>query len=304
MLADGTLGLYLGVIILGTIHGILPDHGWPVAAMYAMNQERTWLHGLASGFILGFGHLVSSITVVLVYFWALSYFDLTEIHGLHYVAGGVLIILGVREYLRGGHSHDHVRADDDHGEHGHSHDDGHSHGHEDHDHKHGDDHEHNHGDHHDHEHSEHGEHGHSHENGHEHVHDGGVEESKIKSWLRKIKIAIPFVGSEEAHEHTHSLEEEADQRGLYGIAAFAFLLGFAHNEEIEIIAICTGTAYCLELMFTYALAVLIAVMSMTLLLIAGFEHYKDRVEAYQGYLPTVTAVVLVVMGFAFIAGVF
>ncbi len=31
---------------------------------------------------------------------------------------------------------------------------------------------------------------------------------------------------------------------------------------------------------------------MTLLLIAGSEQYKDRVEKHQGYLPTVMAVVL------------
>ena len=254
MIPDGTLGLYLGVIVLGAVHGILPDHGWPVAAMYAMNQKRTWLHGLASGFILGFGHLVSSITVVLVYFWALTYFDLTEIHGLHYLAGAMLILLGVREYVRGGHSHDRVHADD---------------------------------------------------HGHDYAQDGGHDHgSETPGWLRKIKMAIPFVGTDEAHEHTHSLEERADERGLYGIAMFAFLLGFAHNEEIEIIAICTGSDQCLELMLAYALTVLVAVMVMTMLLIAGFERYKDRIEEYQGYLPRVTAAVLILMGFAFIAGVF
>lgn len=257
MIFDGMLGLYLGVIVLGLVHGILPDHGWPVASMYAMNQKRTWLHGLLSGFILGFGHLVSSITVVVVYFWALSYFDLTEIHWLNYVAGAMLIILGVREYVRGGHSHDIGGNGNDH-EHDHDHD-------HDHDHHHEDD-------------------------------DPGL--------LTKIKMVIPFVGSEEAHEHTHSLEEKADERGLYGIAIFAFALGFAHNEEIEIIAICTGTAYCLELMLAYALAVLFAVMAMTLLLIAGFEHFEDRVEEYRGYLPTITASVLIIMGLAFIFGVF
>ncbi|WP_254863712.1 hypothetical protein [Halovivax gelatinilyticus] len=299
MIPDGTLGLYLGVMVLGAVHGILPDHGWPVAAMYAMNQKRTWLHGLASGFILGFGHLVSSITVVLVYFWALSYFDLTEIHGLHYLAGAVLIILGVREYVRGGHSHDHVHADEDghdhddhdHDDHAHAQDGEHDHAHDDHAHDDGQVHDHDHDDH------DHDDHAHAHDGGHDH----GPESP---GWLRKIKMAIPFVGSDEAHEHTHSLEERADERGLYGIAAFAFLLGFAHNEEIEIIAICTGSDQCLELMFAYALTVLIAVVAMTLLLIAGFERYKDRIEQYQGYLPTITAAVLVIMGLAFIAGVF
>lgn len=252
MLGDGTLGLYFGVIVLGTVHGILPDHGWPVASMYAINKERTWLHGFISGFILGFGHLVSSIAVVVVYFWALSYFDLTEIHWMNYVAGGILIILGIREYVKGGHSHDHGG-------------------------------------------------GHDHEHDHEHDHP---HEEEQPGRLTKLKRAIPFVGGDEGHEHSHSLEEQADQRGLMGITIFAFALGFAHNEEIEIIAICTGSTSCLELMLAYALAVLIAVITMTLLLIAGFQHFEDRVKKYEHLLPTVTAAVLIIMGLAFIVGIF
>lgn len=263
MVTDGMLGLYLGVIILGTVHGILPDHGWPVASMYALNQTRTWLHGIVAGFILGFGHLVSSITVVVVYFWTISYLDITEIHWLNYVAGAVLILLGIREYMKGGHSHDHG-------------------GHDTHDH----------------------DHDHDHDHEHEHDHDDYDHGHERPGWLARIKMAIPFVGSDEAHAHTHTLEEQADERGLLGIAAFAFALGFAHNEEIEIIAICTGTEYCLELMLAYALAVLVAVMAMTLLLIAGFENFEDQVEEYRGYLPVITASVLIIMGFAFILGVF
>lgn len=262
MFGDGLVGLYLGVIILGTVHGILPDHGWPVASMYALTKKRQYLYGFLAGFILGFGHLVSSIAVVLAYFWTLSYFELTEIHWLNYVAGGVLVILGVREYLRGGHSHAHPG-----GEHDHDH-----------------------------------EHDHHHE--HDATHHGHDHDEAASGWVARVKRLIPFVGSEAAHHHSHSLEEQADERGLLGIAIFAFALGFAHNEEIEIIAICTGTAYCLELMLAYALAVLGAVIAMTLLLIAGFDHFEDRVKRYEGYLPTITAAVLIIMGIAFIVGVF
>lgn len=241
-ISGGLFGLFLGAIILGTVHGILPDHGWPVAAMYSLNQKQSYLHGLISGFVLGFGHLVSSIFVVVAYFWALNYFDVSGLPYMDQFAGAILIILGVREYVRGGHSHDH--GDHDHGE----------------------------------------------ANG-----DG---------LLAKIKMFVPFVGSDDAHEHTHSLEERADERGLWGITAFAFILGFAHNEEIEIIAICTGSIHCLELMFAYAMAVLIMCITMTLLLIAGFEHFEDSVEEYRDYLPVVTASVLILMGFGFVVGLF
>lgn len=278
MVVDGTIGLFLGSIGLGAAHGVLPDHGWPVAALYAINKERTWFHGFASGFVLGFGHLISSITVVFVYFWALTYFDLTEIHGLEYIAGGLLIILGVREYLRGGHSHGHGEQDDTgHGPHG-------SFGHD--------------GD------------GQQEQTPHTpHVHDNDEEqqtgeESVIRDLGKRFQSAVPFVGPDEAKEHTQSLQETADQRGLYGIALFSFALGFAHNEEIEIIAICTGSTRCLELMAAYALAVLCAVILMTLLLVAGYETHRERVEAHQHHIPTVTAVVLIIMGIGFIAGVF
>lgn len=246
MFGDGAVGLFVGAITLGVAHGITPDHGWPVASMYALNRERTWLHGVLSGFILGVGHLVSSIAVVVAYFFALGYFGLIEIHWLDYVAGAILIALGVREYGTGGHRHDHA-----------------------------------------------GGHDHDHEHGHHHAEPTGR--------LARLRAAIPFVG--DGHDHPHSLEEQADERGLMGIAAFAFALGFAHNEELEMIAICTGSSYCLELMLAYALAVLLAVITMTLGLIAGFEHYEDHIREYQGYLPTVTAAVLIVMGLAFIAGI-
>jgi len=84
----------------------------------------------------------------------------------------------------------------------------------------------------------------------------------------------------------------------------AFALGFAHNEEFDIIAICTGSAYCLELMVLYSLAVLTSLVGVTLLLVAGYERYETRIEGYVHLLPTVTAVILVGMGIGFIAGVF
>jgi uncharacterized membrane protein len=89
-----------------------------------------------------------------------------------------------------------------------------------------------------------------------------------------------------------------------GIAWFAFLLGFAHEEEFEIIALCAGSNYCLELMSAYAITVVVGIVGLTMLLIAGYEHSEERVERYTPYLPLFSAVVLVVMGVGFITGVF
>lgn len=251
MIEDGTGALFAGAVLLGVVHGILPDHGWPVAALYAVDRTHVWLRGFAAGFILGFGHLVSSIAVVLAFFGATAYFGIGSLGWLDYVAGALLIALGVREY-RHGHSHGEVRDGSD----DHSHDD-HGHSHDDHDHS------------------------------HDHSHHGG-----IGAWLRST---LPFADD---------VPDDPDKQGLWGIAVFAFALGFAHNEEFEIIALCTGSDFCLELMLVYALAVMGAVVAMTLVLVAGFEQFEDRVEAHADKLPTITAAVLIGMGIGFVLGVF
>lgn len=39
-----------------------------------------------------------------------------------------------------------------------------------------------------------------------------------------------------------------------------------------------------------------------MLLITGYKRHRERVERYTPYLPTVTAIVLVVVGLGFILG--
>ncbi|QAU14492.1 hypothetical protein EKH57_17580 (plasmid) [Halorubrum sp. BOL3-1] len=252
-MASGPLGLALGATALGLTHGLAPGHGWAIAASYALDKPNKWFYGAASALILGIGHLISSIAMVFVYFWALSYFDLTQIGWMNYVAGGLLIGLGVWQYFNG---HDHS-----HGGEGHSHDREH----------------------------EHGDHSHAHEH-----------EEEEKTLVDRITQALPFVG-DDSHAHPHG--PDAD-RGLYGMAALAFALGFAHNEEFDIIAICTGSAYCLELMLLYSVAVIVSLTGVTLLLIAGYDRYEERLESYADYLPVFTATILIVMGIGFIVGVF
>ncbi|MFT4921778.1 MAG: nickel/cobalt exporter [Haloarculaceae archaeon] len=297
MLHTEVLGLLVGAVALGAVHGIEPGHGWPVAASYALDQTNKWLYGFAASFILGLGHLVSSIAMVAVFFYAKSYFSLTQVNEpielvsgvflggpVSLVAGVLLIFLGIREY-RHGHSH---------GDPGHEARDDHTHEHGDHSHdgvaphesvltdvehhSHGEDHE-------------HGHHGHTHD--HDNDDSGGL--------LARVKGYVPFV---ESHSHSHRSPEEATDRGLLGIAWFAFLLGFAHEEEFEIIALCAGSSYCLELMSAYALTVIGGIVGLTMLLIAGYEHYEETVEQYTPYLPAFSATVLIVMGVGFITSVF
>ena len=49
--------------------------------------------------------------------------------------------------------------------------------------------------------------------------------------LARLKAALPFGGD----GHDHPSAEEATDRGIWGIAAFAFALAFANQEEFEII---------------------------------------------------------------------
>ena len=260
----------VGAIGLGLLHGAEPGHGWPVAATYALDRSNKWLSGLAASTVLGVGHLLSSLAVVGVFFLAKSYADLGSMWWLDYVAGGLLILLGIREY-RHGHSHSHGG------------DDGHAHGHD------GDEtHPHNH--------DHRGErHGHSYDHSHDHANEHDHSDEGL---FARVKDALP-----DGHSHDQNELEEAADRGIWSIAATAFVLGFAHEEEFEIIGLCAGSSACLELMTAYALAVVAGIVALTLLLVAGYERYEDRVSSLAEHFPTISAVVLVAMGLGFIFGV-
>ncbi|MDG5758507.1 ABC transporter permease [Natronococcus sp. A-GB1] len=278
------LGLVAGVVLIGFVHGVLPDHGWPIAATYALNRNRRWLAGLVAASILGVGHLISSVALVLAYFWFSTFAEFAEGPWLRYVAGTLLILLGIHEYRHGGHGvHEH-------GDHEHS--GGHSHEHDGEcDEGHGTKRDH------DADHSHHTNGGvDTLESGH-HTHHDAHDHETDRSPLERIRAALPGGGG---HQH---LSEEHAERGLVALGTTALLLGFAHEEPIQILAICVGTEACLELMLVYSLAVIVAIIVPTLLLIAGYEHYRERIERLTPYLPTITAVVLVGMGLAFIAGV-
>lgn len=288
MIPTDTFGLFIGAVALGAVHGIEPGHGWPVAAAYALDQTNKWLYGFAASFLLGLGHLISSIAMVGVFFYAKTYFNLTQVNEpitilggiqiggpVSLVAGVLLIALGIREYAYG-HSH---------GNHGDDHSNDHDHGHS---------HDHNSGTHHNHSHKQGQSHVHDHDHGHEYDH-----QQKESGLISRLKEFIPFVGG---HSHSHDDPDETADRGLFGIAWFAFVLGFAHEEEFEIIALCAGSNYCLELMSAYAITVIIGIVALTMLLIAGYEHSEERVKKYTPYLPVFSAAVLIIMGIGFIIG--
>lgn len=129
-------------------------------------------------------------------------------------------------------------------------------------------------------------HDHTHEGDHHHDHDDGHHHR------------------DHAADHGHDRRLDASETSLASLGSFAFVLGFAHEEEFEIILLCTGSNYCLELMTAYALAVVVGIVGLTLLLVAGYYRYEERVEALSVHFPAVSAAVLILMGLGFVFGVF
>lgn len=208
---EGALALFAGPIALGLLHGIEPGHGWPLAAGYAIPRKNRYIAGLAASTILDAGHLVSSVTVVLLFFGLKEWLNLAQLGWMNVAAGVVLIALGLWD----------LRA----------------------------------------------------HTGHQHSHQHGEAEAGV------------------------------GDKGLWGIAAAAFALGFAHEEEFQIIGLCAGSDLCLELMLAYAVAVIVAIVSLTLLLMAGLQRWRHRLEHWAPHLPKVSACMLTLIGAGFVAGV-
>ncbi len=213
---DASGGLFLGAVALGLLHGIEPGHGWPLAAAYGLARPAKYVSGTLAALVLGVGHLVSSIAMVLLFFAAKEYFELARLGWLAPAAGGLLIALGLWELVR----HHRARRRG-----------GHAHG---------------------------------------------------------------CTGDAQA----------AEGRGLWSLAGAAFALGFAHEEEFEIIGLCAGSEHCLGLMLAYATAVIVAIVALTTLLVAGYRRYEARLRSYAPHLPKLSAAVLMAMGLGFIVGVF
>lgn len=207
------LGLFGGVTGLGLLHGLEPGHGWPVAAAWALARRRPWRSGVLAAVVIGIGHLISSIAVVVLFFVAKSWFDFGDSRWIDWVAGALLLGLA--------------------------------------------------------------------------------------AWQ------LPNVlGHGHHHHHGDETSVDAGADGLWALAVFAFTLGFAHEEEFQIIAMCAGSGYCLSLMLVYAVAVIAALVALTLLLIAGLSHFRHRIEHAQRALTLVSAAILALMGFGFLFGLF
>lgn len=137
---------------------------------------------------------------------------------------------------------------------------------------------------------------HRHENEHDRVHLHSTE-----------------AGIEHGHEHTHTHQHKSHSHGgmsqrkavqsLKGIAIFAFVLGFAHEEQFVILSFAAGGVDPIALMVTYAGSVAVVLIAITLLALKVYRHIEDRIMRYSKYLPKITAGLLATMSIAFATGI-
>lgn len=127
-------------------------------------------------------------------------------------------------------------------------------------------------------------HGHLHENlgeiEHEHEHEH------------------PNIGKH-THWHRHA---KRIKMTLLSIATFAFILGFAHEEEFALLAFAVGGINPFILMVCYALSVTIALVGITLISIKAYKIVETKIKHYERYIPKISGIALLIMALAFIFG--
>jgi nickel/cobalt exporter len=227
---------YLGVLLVGSLHGLEPGHGWPVAFLYSMKSERPMIIGLVTSSILALFHFASSIVAAAAYVLLSTLFYFPTM-ALKYIAAAILIVLAIsfwREKVE-----DEFQA-----QHGHLHGNPEEIEHE-----------------------------------HEHEHIGGE---------RHIHI----------HRHSKSMK-----LSLTGIAFYAFMLGFAHEEEFALLALAVGGVNPWLLMTIYGLAVSVSLIGVTLVCIKAFQFFLPKIQKYAKYVPKVSAVTLLIIAAAFILNI-
>ncbi len=217
----------IGVVIIGLLHGLEPGHGWPVAMLYSVRKRNPTLSAILISSVIGMGHLVSSIAVVIAYVLLSSWLDF-DAPWLKYVAAGVLVLLAVKLWFE--------KSDGMEKQHGHIHEN-------------------------------------SPEIEHEHEHEH------------------PDKGRH-SHLHKHSLGVSLS---LWGLATFAFILGFAHEEEFALLALVASGISAWVLMISYGVAVLSGLIVVTVASVKIYKLLQPKLIRYEKYVPKASAGLLVIM---------
>ena len=103
------------------------------------------------------------------------------------------------------------------------------------------------------------------------------------------------------HIHLH-LHQKRSLPTLTAIAAFALVLGFAHEEEFVILTLAVGGIDPLFLMIAYATAVAVGLIGVTILAVKVYSYIQHKVIQYTKYLPKISALILAAMAVGFAVG--
>lgn len=119
----------------------------------------------------------------------------------------------------------------------------------------------------------------------------------------------PEIEHEHEHEHpgegqhTHKHKHRAAVAvSLLGLASFAFILGFAHEEEIALLALVAGGVNAWILMVAYGVAVLLGLIVATVAGVKLYKRFEPRLARYERHIPKISAALLVAMAAAIIIG--
>ncbi len=218
---------YIGVVMIGLLHGFEPGHGWPVAVLYSMRKRNAVASATLSSSIIGIGHLASSIAVVVAYVLLQKWLNF-EAPWIKYVAAALLLVLAFKLFRE--------KVDDLERQHGHNHIGNPEIEHE-----------------------------------HEHEHSGQGRHT---------------------HKHKH---RAAVALSLLSLASFAFILGFAHEEEIALLALVAGGLNAWILMVAYGVSVLLGLIVATIVGVKVYKQFQTKLARYEKYIPKISAGLLVVM---------
>jgi ABC-type nickel/cobalt efflux system permease component RcnA len=205
-----------------------------MAVLYSTKKRNPIGSAALSSFVIGIGHLVSSVAVVVAYVLLQNWLDF-EAPWLKYIAAALLLVLAFKLFRE--------RVDDPEKQHGHSHP-----GNPEIDHE------------------------------HDHEHPGGVRHT---------------------HKHKH---RAAVALSLLGLASFAFILGFAHEEEIALLALVAGGLNAWVLMVSYGVAVLLGLIATTIAAVRLYKQFQPKLTRYEKYIPKISAALLVIMAAVIIVG--
>lgn len=218
---------YISIILLGLLHGFEPGHGWPVAVLYSIKKRNPVASAILSSTIIGLGHLVSSVAVVLAYVLLQKWLNFNA-PWIKYIAAAILLVLAIRMFRE--------KVGEEERQHGHTHEDNPPKEHE-----------------------------------HEHLHlDTGITHT---------------------HEHRHMNETSLS---LVGLASFAFVLGFAHEEEIALLALVASGLNAWILMLSYGLAVLFGLIAVTITGVKLYKAFEPGMKRFEKYVPKIGAAILAI----------